>query len=263
MKLLIVGDPHGVLPKRIPNEKFDAVIITGDLGKADEARKFYMNGLERERKNLPEIKKDLNFSKRVWKEISSSSLKVIKFYSKIAPVYLILGNVANKDSSVREEEKKYKIKLPHYIPLLRKMKNVNISKNVLRNFNGIKIGFVEHFLDVSWVNEFKPKDYNEQMKKARKQTKKAEKILKRFGKVDVLVCHAPPYGILDKVNFSGAPKNWQGKHAGSKVVLSYIKKYQPKYVFCGHIHEGKGVKKLGKTIIHNVGCCGDYLIKNI
>ena len=40
MKFLLVGDPHGVLPKKIPKGKFDAVLITGDLGKIDIARKI-------------------------------------------------------------------------------------------------------------------------------------------------------------------------------------------------------------------------------
>ena len=38
MKVLVIGDPHGVLPKKIPR-KVDLILITGDLGKADLARK--------------------------------------------------------------------------------------------------------------------------------------------------------------------------------------------------------------------------------
>ncbi len=59
-----------------------------------------------------------------------------------------------------------------------------------------------------------------------------------------------------------APKHWQGKHAGSKLILRYIKKAKPKYVFCGHIHEGKGKVKIGKAEIYNLGVCG-YKIINL
>jgi len=34
MKLLIIGDPHGKLPKKIP-KNVDLILITGDLGKAN------------------------------------------------------------------------------------------------------------------------------------------------------------------------------------------------------------------------------------
>ncbi|MFQ5531940.1 MAG: hypothetical protein ACE5ES_04955 [Candidatus Nanoarchaeia archaeon] len=78
------------------------------------------------------------------------------------------------------------------------------------------------------------------------------------------MCHQPPFGYLDKVSGKfGAPKHWRGKHAGSKVILDYIKKHQPKYVFCGHIHEGKGKTKIGKSIVYNVGFNGDYVVIDI
>ena len=80
--------------------------------------------------------------------------------------------------------------------------------------------------------------------------------------MDILICHQPPYGFLDKVSGKyGAPKKWVGKHAGSKVILNYIKKYQPKYVFCGHIHEGEGKVKIGKTEVYNLGVAGHKIIE--
>ena len=86
--------------------------------------------------------------------------------------------------------------------------------------------------------------------------------LEKFGNVDILVCHQPPYGVLDTVSGRyGAPKKWWGKHAGSKVILNYIRKYKPRYVFCGHIHEAKGHVKIGKTEVYNLGLCGSKVIE--
>ncbi|MCF7910370.1 metallophosphoesterase [Candidatus Pacearchaeota archaeon] len=134
-----------------------------------------------------------------------------------------------------------------------KLENVFLVKNQLRNFNKIKVGFLEYFIDNSWIKEFDEKD-KKRIKSAKKQTEKAKRILKRFGnKIDILICHQPLYGYLDKVKAKYAPKDWQGKHAGSKVILDYIRKYQPKYVFCGHIHEGEGKAKISKTEIYNLG----------
>ena len=60
----------------------------------------------------------------------------------------------------------------------------------------------------------------------KKDTEKAKKVLKWFSKqkIDILLHHQPPHGVLDKVTFKKAPKHWLGKHAGSKVILNFIKK---------------------------------------
>ena len=97
------------------------------------------------------------------------------------------------------------------------------------------------------------------MKSAKKQTSKTKKALKWFNKVDILVMHQPPHKVLDLVG-APAPMHWRGKHAGSRVLLDYIKRKQPKYVFCGHIHEGEGYKKVGKTEVYNLGVAGHKII---
>jgi len=91
----------------------------------------------------------------------------------------------------------------------------------------------------------------------------AKKRLKELGKADIVLMHDVPYGIMDKVQNPSAPTNWHGKHAGSKILLDYIKKTEPKIVLCGHMHENAGMEKLGKTKIINVGSEGKYLIIDI
>ena len=218
MKILAIGDPHGNLNKlmKIPKKKIDLILITGDLGKADLARKIEM--IEK-RDYLPKE------AKKVHMEIHNSTLKVLRYLSKFAPVYTIQGNVGiSKRSNVKRNQKKYGIKIPVTKELIDKMSDVKLIKNKLRNINGLRIGFLEYYTDVSWIKNFKPEKYRKKMKRAKKQTDKARRVLERFKKLDILICHQPPYGILDKVNFPGAPKNWQGKHAGGKAILNYIKK---------------------------------------
>lgn len=266
MKILAIGDPHGDLNKikKIPKKEIDLILITGDLGKADFARKRYFENVERKKKGLKELKYDGKANKSAYKEISDSTLDVLKYLSKFSPIYSILGNVGNnmiKDYKVKKNEKKYKIKLPYLGREIKKIKNFHLTINRLRKLNKLRIGFLEYFTDTSWIGEFKPSDYKNKMIRAKKQTDKARKILKRFEKVDILICHQPPYGFLDKVSGKyGAPKSYIGKHAGSKVILDYIKKYQPKYVFCGHIHEGEGKVKIGKTEVYNLGVAGHKII---
>jgi len=50
---------------------------------------------------------------------------------------------------------------------------------------------------------------------------------------DIVLSHAPPYGILDETDFCQT-------HAGSVSLLKKIKEIQPKLHIFGHIHEGYG-----------------------
>ena len=268
MRILTVGDPHGDIKKikKIPVKGIDLILITGDLGKADFARKFSFENFRRKKEGLPELKFSKLETKNVYQEIYSSTLNVLKYFSKNIPTYSILGNVGNNmivDSKVRKDEKEFKVKLPYLGREFNKLHNFYLVKNVVRNINGLRVGFLEYFVDTNWVQNFKPANYSKRLNKSRKETVKARKILNNFKNLDILVCHQPPYGYLDKVSPKyNPPKSWIGKHAGSKVILDYIKKYQPQYVFCGHIHEGEGRAKIGKTEIYNLGVAG-YKIINL
>ena len=69
----------------------------------------------------------------------------------------------------------------------------------------------------------------------------------------ILVCHAPPWETeLDRIR--------QGLHAGSRSVREFIDRHQPRYFFCGHIHEAEGAKaRMGDTLAVNVGKRGYVL----
>ena len=60
---------------------------------------------------------------------------------------------------------------------------------------------------------------------------------------DVLITHGPPYGIQDltrrKVN------------AGCEYLRAEVERKKPKFHFFGHIHEGRGVEKVGETTFCN------------
>ena len=80
--------------------------------------------------------------------------------------------------------------------------------------------------------------------------------LQRFAEISplVLVCHAPPYGTpLDQIR--------PGLHAGSTAVRDFIRERQPRYFFCGHIHEAEGAyTTMGATEARSVGKAG-YLLE--
>lgn len=264
MRILIVGDPHGDLKaiKKIPVKGADLILIPGDLAKADLARKRFFENAKRKEKGLPSLEEDIPFVKKSHMEMYDSSIKILKYLSSFAPVYTILGNASLLDSDTKVNEKKFGIRLPYLEKAIKKMRNVSLLKDKSVQIKNIKIVGLDYFVDSSWCKEFNIEDKKE-LQKSKKETARVKAVLKKFGNLEILLCHQPPYGILDKVNFSGAPKSWIGKHAGSKVILDYVKKKKPKYVFCGHIHEARGVGIVGKTIIYNLGCCGGYSILEV
>ena len=180
MKILVIGDPHGKLPKRIP-KKIDLILVTGDLGKVDLARKRFFENVKREKIGLPEIKDTSEFVKKTHMEIYNSSNKIVKRLIKFAPVYTILGNVGMYDSEVKKESKRFGVKLLLLVGSFKKFKKIKLIGNRFVNFNGIRIGGLEYFVDDFWVKEFSPKN-RERIKESKRETAKAGKILKWFGK---------------------------------------------------------------------------------
>jgi Icc-related predicted phosphoesterase len=264
MKVVVIGDPHGSEKvKQIPLKDVDLILCVGDLGKADLLRKMFFENIKRQQQGLSKKEYSSSMRKRAFMEPYNSSIKIMNYLSKYAPVYTIFGNVESSNYEAKKLSKKINVDLPLLTNDLNAIDNVKVINNKVIDFNGIKIGGLEYFVDTNWVRDFKPSDFKKKMAEAKKETAKAKKVLNKFGKIDILLCHQPPYGALDKSNNPYAPKDWKGKHAGSKLILSYIKKKQPKYVLCGHMHEGKGKKKIGKTQVINVGHSGDYSIIDV
>ncbi len=70
----------------------------------------------------------------------------------------------------------------------------------------------------------------------------------------VLICHCPPKGTaLDQIRGD--------LHGGSTAVGEFIEKHQPRWFFCGHIHEAEGAAiQMENTRAVNVGKRG-YLLE--
>ena len=239
MKILVIGDPHGSKKmKKISLKGIELALMTGDIGKADMARKRCFENIERKRRGLDELEYSKKSIKLVYREIYDSTLDVLRYFSKEISTYSILGNVGGvmiKNKEVEKEERNYHVKLPYLKEGLNKLKDFHLVRNGVRNIEGLRIGFLEYFVDTSWIKEFKPSDYRGSLKKAKRETDKARGILKNFKDLDILVCHQPPYGILDKVG-GKAPKHWHGKHAGSPLLLRYIERKHPDLVDIFYIY---------------------------
>jgi len=236
MKILIIGDPHGKLPKNltqiIKKNKIKLIICTGDFPLTP--------------KNPTDPKSWIGFKTKA----NKSYKKIIdKLCSYKLPILTLKGNMFLKKSSKRITKR-----------IFSKYKNLYYKKTGKINLK--KTNFI--FFDMIWesYNSRTVNRQNKYLKENKSREKKLNQLLKET-KNSILISHVPPYGILDKLNFPGISKELKNKSVGSKILLKAIRKHKPKYVICGHIHEAKGIKKLGKTIIINAGCCGDYRIINI
>jgi uncharacterized protein len=66
----------------------------------------------------------------------------------------------------------------------------------------------------------------------------------------LMICHTPPYDTrLDRL-VNGTP-------VGSPAVRQFIEARRPDVAVVGHIHEGRGVERIGDTIVLNPGALRD------
>jgi len=75
-------------------------------------------------------------------------------------------------------------------------------------------------------------------------------ILRRLGRTDIFVAHAPPKGTK-------LARTLSGDDAGTEAIRRSIEEYQPEYAIVGHVHERAGVaERIGETIVMNPGIRG-------
>lgn len=65
--------------------------------------------------------------------------------------------------------------------------------------------------------------------------------------VDVLITHGPPWGVLDLT--------YDERHVGCEDLAVAVSRVQPKVHVFGHIHEGYGTLRAGRTLHANASIC--------
>lgn len=225
MKILALGDPHGKLPKKldkiVSKNKIDLIICVGDMGFTP--RKPWIE------KSWKGIKR--SYVTKTYKEV------VDKMCSYGLPVLTLRGNMMMENKRVASDK------------ILRKHKNLVNKWTGKYNIDNQIFIFFDLIYEISTLR--KGKLLYKYIIKNNRRKQKLNRLLKESPD-SILITHNPPYGYVDKA--------YTGKHVGSKILLNAIKKYKPKYVFCGHIHEARGKAKIGKTQIYNLGWHGDYAI---
>ena len=108
-------------------------------------------------------------------------------------------------------------------------------------YNGIRI------LGLGGCVRYHPGKYQYTEAQMRRRIARLRYRLWRLGGVDLVVTHAPPYGVGDAEDPA---------HRGFRALLELVEKYQPQYLIHGHVHLTYGtdrtrVRHLGSTQVIN------------
>lgn len=258
MKILAIGDFHGKFPKKfekiIKKEKIDLVVSVGDYSPFSLKKEFFKDIYLNKDKNVWDY-----IGKKKYKEKIRSDYKkgeeVFKKLSKLSvPVFTVLGNHDYPSDDMWDENFKsswsWDNKEIYFISKALKkyphIKRIDYSYAKIKDY--IFIGMRGH----SNVGKIQSKAYKRYRAKLDKLFKKFSEENKQ-GKI-IFVSHNSPYNTkLDLITAKDAHKRAKNKHFGSKMFRRLIDKYQPVLSISGHIEEGKGKQKLGKTIAVNCG----------
>jgi predicted phosphohydrolase len=108
------------------------------------------------------------------------------------------------------------------------------SNNIVSLPNGMTL------LGVPFVTNLSNWAFNETEERIREYMEAA-------GSVDIVASHSPPMGILSRIDSK--------THAGVSAFRAYLKRFRPKYWFCGHIHESYGHASVQGCEFYNVAMC--------
>ena len=263
MKILAIGDFQGTFPeklkRKITKEEFDLIIGVGDYTGISDWRPFIMKQLRVALKGTrltPQeyfgkekykvlLKKDYAAGKNILSEINKLNKPCISVFG-------------NGDWYKYPFDKKIANDKKNYEPFVKKLKNltnINYGKTKFQGTNFVGFGGymdIDAFFDRKKWKEDDLKRHKDRVSRRAKSRKHFFKILKKTSGERIFVFHYPPKGVFDIIrDKKDNPMN--GKSAGIDFFAEAIKKYKPKLVLCGHMHEYQGLKYLHGSPVINPG----------
>ncbi|MDD5418151.1 MAG: metallophosphoesterase family protein [Candidatus Nanoarchaeia archaeon] len=241
MKILLISDLHGVIPD-IKTEDYDFVICAGDLSNTTGYREYIFDNWEKfvEGAELHEIIPQEEYI-RLSKQRFESMVKVLDWLNSLGKkVFLVYGNGdINRNTIKRLKWYEYKSMEDE----VKKRENLKLLKTSQAFFEDIQILGLSGYMSVRQRNDKK------EISKFRKRLNRLFRYMDSE-KTIIFLTHDVPYGKFDMVKNEGPLK---GEQIGNKHILEAIKKYQPNFHICGHMHESRGQEKIGKTTVINPG----------
>jgi Icc-related predicted phosphoesterase len=258
MKFIATGDFGGntEIVNKLLNLKFDNhdfLVFTGDLIAMKELRKIgeaTARGFKVDTQiNYPDIKNRLQKINEVFKKLKVST-----------KVYGFLGNSDLKKT---------------FISLVPKLEFQNIHNKIIKVGDYFLIGYggrqknvdeIEKPNEIEKAGIFPGRTYIERAEEcnAWDEEKAYEDLSKIFRVVDprkcILATHYPPYEILDKVEEKNIPwaiasygNRAKSGNIGSLAFQRISKDFEILLHIFSHLHESKGIEKIGNTTYVNIG----------
>ena len=272
MKILAIGDFHGKLnsgfKKIIKDEKIDLIISIGDY-LPFHYRKLWFKHCYGKEVELSEIIGKKKYKELVLEDLRRGEVLLKKLNDLSIPVFTVLGNVDwGASDDISDKSKKRKKFMPNYDKKESFTKRLKKYKNIKRfDYKALKFG---DYIFVGMRGHSFPGDIKS--KAFKKHQKKLERLFEKYKKENkegklIFVSHNIAHNTkLDKISMKAvrniekssgkkfSKKTLEKKrHYGSKLAKRIVAKYNPILHLGGHIHEGKGKDKVGKTLCINPG----------
>ncbi len=269
MKILAIGDFHGTFPNKfyniIDNEKVDFVISLGDYPPF-HYRKLWFKHCYGKEVELWEIIGKKKYKGFVLEDLRRAEISLKKLNAVKVPVFTVLGNI---DWPVPDDIIDFPAKInktqPNYDKKEKVAKLLKKYKNIKRfDYSYVKFG---DYVLIGMRGHSAPG--RTRSKAFRKHKKILDKLFKKFSKENkenkiIFVSHNIANNTrLDKISketlkkikelHEGKRTKKLTRHYGSKMARRIIDKYSPLLHLGGHIHEGRGKQKIGKTWLVNPG----------
>jgi len=266
MKILVIGDLHGAMPK-IHFKEFDAIIAPGDFCSDKEIRKYVSISYKEfltsplSYRNWWDVAGKKRAKKYVHKSIGYGRAILKKLNSYDVPVYVIPGNwdFASKDKDWKVVDKN--LYHDYIIKGLKNVKDVHHKSINICEYIIIGYGLVNgpELLKYRDYKNIPKNRYAKNIRNYKKLTKKYDKFFKKAKKSAspvIFLSHNVPFNTpLDKIVNKNSSRN--GYHYGSNLARDMILKHKPLMSIGGHMHEHYGTCKLGKTVVLNAGFGGE------
>src|SRR3989338_3564900 len=250
MKFLAIGDFHGTFSKKferiIKKEKIDLVVSNGDFFPFIYRDLWFKHSYRTDvnlwdvigrKKYVALVKKDLNLGEQAIKRLNNVRV----------PVITVVGNIDYTPLQDSDDEKLPKDDL----------RRQDLLGSILKKYRNIRRFDYSYFCfgDYVFIGAYGGSSPGVVKSRAYKRHRKIlEQLFRRFKNSKIIfVSHNVPYNTkLDKISMK-AHIAVRGKHYGSKLIRRMIDRWHPLLHIGGHIHEGRGMQKLGKTLCVNPG----------
>lgn len=257
MKILALGDFHGEFPQTIKDiirkNKIDVVLSNGDYFPF-HYRELWFKHCYGKDTELWEVIGKSKYKKMILKDLKLGEKSLRGLNSLKVPVFTTVGNLdysRYNDQYHKEVWGRGKWNWDNqdfFSNIIRKYPHV---KRV--NYKQDKIGEYAIIGAIGGSNSGVPES-----KSFKRHLKLLIKMFKnnKDRSVIFLSHNVPNNTKLDKASMK-AHKAVRGKHLGSKLVRMTIDKCRPLIHIGGHMHEGRGIQKVGKTLCVNPGAVHD------